>query len=294
MINQRCLALLAVTLIGGCATPGGAPRGSIKQATGYASARVTGAGSVAEPKKPVNDGTRRVMPIVVALDVYHMMVPSGAISHNDEFWKYIDEDRIDIATHDLLMKNGVRIGLGRDADWHYFKGLLGKYPESRQVRDRTQAGKEGYLELLMRGNIPEQVLFGIDDHGDHWGRRFEKCDDLLGISYIASPHNPGEVTVKVCPIVRGLRRYFQTTVYNDDLQVEMVQPEHLYDLRLASAISMNQFLIVAPSVESRISTSMGNLFLTSDGNTGRIEHVLIIVPRSYRTDEPAPNPTKAR
>jgi hypothetical protein len=278
--------ILAVSLLAGCAArPADDP---LRDASGHSWMKFTGAGSNPAAPKPDPYAPKRVLPVVISLDVYHLTVPWGGISRNEEFWKRVDEDRIDIGTHDLLLKNGIRIGIGRDADWPYFKGLLGKYPTARSLRDRTEAGKEGYIELLMRSGIPEQAILGLDDHNEQWGRRFEQCDDLLGISYVASTHNPGEATVKVCPIVRGLRRYFRVSIFNEESQIELTQPEHLYDMRLETVIPLNDFLIIAPSKEALRSTSMGNTFLMTDGMTTPIEHILVIVPRAYRTDDPPP------
>ncbi|HEY2588591.1 MAG TPA: hypothetical protein VGI81_22810 [Tepidisphaeraceae bacterium] len=283
----------AVTLLAGCAANHPASKAApvaaddgLRSASGHSSMSVSNAGALASVVKPDPKGARKIMPVVIALDVYHLTVPAGAISRNDEFWKRVDEDRVDIGVHDLLLKNGIRIGVGRDQEWPYFKGLLGAYPSSRSARGRTEPGKEGYIEIAMKTKVPEQVIFGLDDQGHDWGRRFELCDDLLGISFIASTHNPGEATVKVCPIVRGLRRYFRTTIYNEESQFELTQPEHLYDMRLEARLPLNDFLIVAPSTDAKTSTSMGNVFLTTEGHAEPVEHCLVIVPRAYRTDEP--------
>ena len=281
-MTRLTLALAALLLAGCAAHPADNP---LLASSGHSSRSVLGAGSVAAAPKPDAGAPRRVLPVVISLDIYHLTVPAGAVSRNDEFWKRVDEDRVDVATHDLLLKNGMRIGIGRDHDWPYFKGLLGKYPAARSSRGRTQAGKEGYIELPMRTGVPEQVIFGIDDQGADWGRRFEKCDDLLGISFIASTHNLGEAIVKVCPIVRGLRRYFQTSIYNDETQIELTQPNHLYDLRLEARLPLSDFLVVAPTPDAPLADSLGSVFLTGDGSAEPLEHVLVIVPRAYRAEE---------
>ena len=272
-------------LLAGCAAHHAESR--LKGARASSFMLVEGAGSNPAAATPDPNGAVHRMPVVIMLDVYHLTVPFGAISRNDEFWKRVDEDRVDVATHDLLYKNGIRIGLGRDADWPYFKGLLGKYPSSRSARGRTPPGKEGYVELSMRTNVQAQTIIGVDDQSHDWGRSFERCDDLLGISFIASTHRPGEAIVKVCPIVRGLRRYYRVSVLNnDETQYELAQPEHLYDMRCEARIPLNDFLIVGPSKEAKLSASMGNTFLVTEGPTEPIEHVLVIVPRAYRTDDP--------
>ena len=290
-LGIACLSLLIAGAygagMGGCASR--AEPDPLKTAGGHSSMSLNNGGSIPPAPKVDADDARRAIPVVIALDVFHLVAPFGAISRNDDFWKRVDEDRVDVGTHDLLLKNGIRIGIGREADWPYFKGLLGRYPSAKSARLRTPPGREGYLELAMRTNIPEQSILGIDDHNVDWGRSFEKCDDLLGISFIASRHNPGESIVKVCPIVRGLRRYFHVSVLNnEETQVELDQPSQLYDMRLEALVPLNDFLIVAPSKQAELATSLGATFLTSDGKAEPLEHVLVIVPRPYRTDDPTP------
>ena len=283
----RAWMILTPLLLAGCAAHHATQPAEEPLRVGGSSSSMSfrGAGALAAAPKPDANGARRTLPIVVSVDIYHLTVPAGAVSRNDEFWKRVDEDRVDVGTHDLLLKNGIRIGVGHDNDWAYFKGLLGKYPSARSSRGRTQAGKEGYVEIPMRSAVPEQVIFGIDDAGHDWGRRFEKCDDVLGVSFIASTHNPGETIVNVCPIVRGLRRYFQTSIYNDETQIELTQPEHLYDMRIQARLPLSDFLIVAPSAQALHANNLGNVFLTSDGAAEPLEHFLLLVPRAYRTDE---------
>lgn len=232
------------------------------------------------------NAARHAIPVVISLELYHLTVPAGAISGNEEFWKRVDETRIDVATYDLLFKNGIRAGIARDAEWKYFKGLLAQYPSARQQPGRTEPGKLGYIELEMRTNVPYQNLFWLDDHDGLCGRTDERCDDLLGLSFEASAHHPGQAIIKLCPIVRGLRRYYHVTILgNDQMQIEQKQPTQIFDLRLEAVVPMNDCLIVAPSKQAKWPTCLGSTFLTSDGKTEPIEHVLVIVPHAYRTDE---------
>ncbi|HXE55842.1 MAG TPA: hypothetical protein VN541_22650 [Tepidisphaeraceae bacterium] len=248
---------------------------------------LTSGGSVAPIVKPDLAGPRPLIPVVVTLDIYEITAPFGAVSRNDEFWKKVDEDAIDIGTHDLLLKNGIRIGIGRDGDWPWFKGLLGKFPSTHQTPVHTPPGKEGSFELSMKSGVQEQNIFGLDDHGDDWGRRFEKCNDLMAISFIASPHNPGATIVKLCPKIVGMRRFFHVSILNnEEAQVEPAHPETLYDMRMEALVPLHDFLIVAPSRLASISTSLGATFLVDDGKAEPVERVLIIVPRAYRLDDP--------
>ena len=290
-----CVAI--VVMLAGCT---GSRVGPIKgSGSGSSSIELRSSGSIAAAPRPDPDAPRHAIPTVLVLDVYHLTVPFGAVSRNAEFWKRVDEDRMDIATHDLLSKNGVRVGLGRDFEWGYFKGLLGQFPSARQQQVRTEPGKVGQFELPIRTGVPYQNIFWLDDRNGLIGRTYEKCDDLLAISFEASTHRPGEAIVKICPLVRGLRREFHVSVMNnEEIEIEQKHPEHLYDLRLESVIPLNDFLIVGPSAQAKFPTGIGNTFLVTDGKTEPTEHVLVIVPRVYRIDDPAldetPTPAKKK
>lgn len=288
-MNRVCCTMLA-GLLAGCAARTGPITGS---GSGASSLELRNSGSIAPDPKPDPEAARHVIPTALMLDVYHLTVPFGAISRNDEFWKHVDEQRLDVATYDLLLKNGVRVGLGRDREWTYFKGLLGQYPSARQQQVRTEPGKIGHFELTMRAGVAYQNLFWLDDKNGLIAHTYEKCDDLLAVSFEASTHRPGEAIVKVCPLVRGLRRVFHASVMNnEEIEIEQKHPEQLYDLRLESVIPLSDFLIIGPSKEAKISTSIGNTFLVSEGPTEPIEHVLVIVPRVYRIDDPAVSTSK--
>jgi len=291
---QRTLAITALGLmLAGC---GGTPDNAIHRRGGQSSVSVTAGGAIAPPAPEDPAAPRKIPHLVVVLDVYHFTAPIGAISRNQDFWKHVDEDSLDVGLHDLLLKNGLRTGVARDDDWTYFKGLLAKYPSIRSTPLRSEPGKEGILELPMRTDVPEQNIFGIDDHGIDWGRRFEDCDDILTISYMPATHNPEETIVKVCPLVRGTRQSLRVSVLNnDDIKVERKYPQHIYDLRLEAPIPLNHFLIVGPSPDaSSLSTSLGATFLISDGQLEPIEHVLMMVPRSFQIEEVGPAAAPAK
>jgi len=60
---------------------------------------------------------------VQAMDVYEVTVPFGAVSRSQEFWKRVNETSVDVATYDLLQKNGFRVGVAPAAEWSYFRAI---------------------------------------------------------------------------------------------------------------------------------------------------------------------------
>ena len=88
----------------------------------------------------------------------HLTVPMGAVSRNAGFWKRVDEERVDPAAYDVLLKNGVRVGIAPTAEWDYFKDILDRY-NARAVWGSVMAGGAGSLELSMKKNVITVIMY---------------------------------------------------------------------------------------------------------------------------------------
>src|SRR5579859_514682 len=111
-MRRMVTASLTMLLAAGCA-PRAQDEG-LRTGSGHSSLSLRSGGSIAAD--PDKDAPRRAPQLVILLDIYDVTVPLGAISGNDEFWKRVDEDQVDVAAHDLLLKNGVRFGIAHDRD----------------------------------------------------------------------------------------------------------------------------------------------------------------------------------
>ena len=58
-------------------------------------------------------------------------------------------------------------------------------------------------------------------------------------------------------------------------------------MKLSVDVPLDHFLIVAPSTDSDISTSLGRRFLYLDGNGQEFEQVLLISPQPFQFNEKA-------
>jgi hypothetical protein len=213
------------------------------------------------------------------LDVYHLTLPLGAVSRSEEFWKRVDEQGVDIGTYDLLQKNGFRVGIAPAAEWGYFKAILEQYPAVTKHTTTVAAGNSGSLELEMKKGIDSQYLFYLSDDNILRGRSYDRCQNLLSVTFQAAPRKPGQVRVTMCPVVRTTRGEFQISVTNAEREYEYVKPERLYDLNLCCDVPVNGFLVVAPSTMAKWSATLGNAFLVDGGTAERFEHLLLMVPR---------------
>ena len=233
---------------------------------------------------------------VVKLEVHHLVIPLGAISRSDEFWKHVEEQRVDVGTYDLLRKNGWRIGIAPTSEWAYFRDIIDGFPASAKKYDLSAGpiGAKGLLELEMKEKIPYQNIFYFNDENLLHGRTFERCDNLLNITLQQAPRKPGDARVTVCPTVRALhRRYEVTSKGGEDREIRYVHPERLYDLNCQIDLPPGNFLVIAPSPEVKWKASLGAAFLVKDEPSEQREQVLIMVPRTAELEEvPVAPPAK--
>lgn len=275
--------VLPLLVLTGCPDAGQAPGRSDEQirlremnAAATPADDPTPQGDTPDNEPPIEDRA----PIVVQLDVYQLTVPFGSVSRNDEFWKRVDENRLDLATSDLLQKNGMRVGIGANDDWPYFKALINRHHAAAQQGTATPA-EVGTIELPLRKGIEYEDVFYFNDHNVLFGRTYERCDNLLNIEFAASRRHPGDANIKVCPVIRGLRKRLEFSVLNEEREIALVNPERLFDLRLEAEVRANHFLIIAPSRISQWPDDLGSTFLIKSGHAEPLETVLLLVPRAF-------------
>src|SRR4030095_13612095 len=64
----------------------------------------------------------------VNLSIFHLSVPAGGVSSNEAFWKHVDEQAVDVASYDILYKNGLRVGRAPLAELDYLLKILDQNP----------------------------------------------------------------------------------------------------------------------------------------------------------------------
>jgi hypothetical protein len=256
----------------------------------------TSDGTPAAPPSPAPSQARkpadpRPAPLyAVQLEVFQLDVPHRSVSTNGEFWKRVNEDAVDVTTHDLLLRNGFRVGQAAIAEWDYFRDLLNRNPVKTQ-RSTYVAYQAKQVELLVRKEVPARNVFVFGSAGDLVGRSFGDSDYEMQLSFWPTPRKNGEVHVKLLPVVRGRSRKWEKFQDGDDEGVRLVTPERLYDLKLEADVTPGSFLIIAPSQDFRQTTSLGNAFMVDEHTGDRVETVLIFVARAFG-EAPLPTTTQ--
>lgn len=250
-----------------------------------------GAGARPSANVPVSDAPKDPQPavdIVFHVEVYQLTLPIGAVSQNPEFWTKLNEQVLDAATYDVLQRNGFRVGEASFADWEYFRTLIQQHPGTMS-QAFSIAREQKNMQLEMKKGVEFQNIFHFDARNQSTGRTYEKCDNILSISFEPTPRRPGSMRFTMAPIVKSLRKRLEFSVLNDErAEVAYVNPEMLYDCNLRLDVPMDSFIVIAPSPEAARPLSVGNAFLLGEGTSQREERVIIVVPKPFRTGDPPP------
>jgi hypothetical protein len=279
------MTAILVVAIAGCAgqratappTTAAAEDGGVVRSTAYASS--ASRGNVHKGRK--NDPPQQMR---MRLNVYVLTLPLGTISRNEEFWQRVNEQALDVATYDLLYKNGVRVGEAPISEYKRFAQLIEDHPASyRHANFVTPEAKD--IDLEIHKESPSQTVWYFNGINELIGKTFDKCQNYLTLSYQPAPRKPTSIRVVLCPVVKETRKQLQWVAGQKELEVAFTQPQRLYDVNLRADVSLGSFLIIAPSAEATWPGSIGNRFFIQDGAAEQLENVLLLVPSQMRVTE---------
>ena len=244
------------------------------------------------PAAPTHDANP-APPLFVTLSVYRLAVPAKSISHNEEFWKHVNEDdALDIGAHDRLFANGFRVGIAERGDWDYFKNIL----ESDEVisqQSESSGVVASELKLLLRDKITQQYITWFHPTHGLIGQVYDRCENLVSIHFEALPKKIGSVRVSLTPVIRAERTELIYTIRDEIQELEFKQPEYFFDLKLAVDVPLDHFLLIAPSSDADLSTSLGRKFLYQESKGQEFEQILLISPQPFQfAKKPTTMPAK--
>ena len=229
-----------------------------------------------DPKAPMQLGTR--------FDIYDIVVPSGVVSRNEQFWKLVDEDKIDPGAYDVLRRNGVRVGIAPTRDWPAMKAILDDSPSNTKVSSAT--GREASnIEIMLKHDVVAQSIFVFMPDRSMVGRTYERCDNLMALAFAQIPRRPGQVRVSMTPIVRSTRKQLTFSALGNEQEFSFSYPEKALDVSLRADVPLEYVLVVAPSDEASIASSLGRAFMMTDTAAEKNEHVLIFVPKMFQIED---------
>ena len=281
---------LCMAIAAGCAGGSGpAPQApaTVSRAMNLSTLSADNSGPEHEPPRDAPAPVRQLFRI----DVYQFTAPLGSLGRNEDFWKSVDEQCVDVGTYDLLFKNGLRVGVAPISEFTRIRKHIDADATCKGLSVTGTIAKQ--IQLETRKDLIEENIFQFNAANEPVGRTYERCTNMLNLSFEPTPRKPGSVRVQLCPMVRSSRTHLEFSVFNEEREIEWVSPEVLYDLNLRVDIPPDTFLILAPSSDSDRLTSVGHAFLTQDGPTQRLEQVIVLVPRPLNADDPLSPPKPA-
>jgi hypothetical protein len=224
-----------------------------------------------------------VLPLLFHVRIFLFPVPDGTFSGNEEFWKRIDEQVFDVATADLLYKNGLRVGEAPLTELETF----GKYMEGvLPLQDIQIPALEGGTQLEMRMNQMQQTIFYLNQQNQSIGQSYEGSDNLLNVNFKAAPHKPKTVRLSLAPMVRASRKMLHYTTQNTEQEIAYDNPEYLLDLNFEVDLAPDRFLVVTPSPDAIRTSSVGHAFFKKETQTQQQEQVMIIISEPVELPPP--------
>jgi hypothetical protein len=228
--------------------------------------------------------------LLVEMFVYKLRVPVRAVSHNEVFWRHVDEQNLDVSTHDLLLMNGFRVGLAPREDWDYFRQIL----EQQDLMSRLTGASSvtaTQIDMPLKQNVPEAFVAYFHPAKGLVAQIYDQCDISMLINFASAPRNPGTVRVAVTPKFLSQRTRIGYTSLNEPMPELFVRPEYLFDLRLQLDIPLDHFLLIGPSTDADNPATLGHKLLDQEVNGQEFETVLLLAPQPFQFDKPATQPT---
>jgi hypothetical protein len=225
--------------------------------------------------------------LLVSLTVYRIALPVRTVSHNEEFWKHVVETGpIEASTHNLLFANGLRVGIAPRDDWDYFRRILEVNPAVFQKTGATGNNLGATIEMPLKQHVLQQFVTSFHPANGLVGQMYDRSDNSIQLLFKPVPRQLGDIEVTVTPFIRAERTEIMYTVRNEGHELMFTRPEQFFHLGLKVEVPLNNFLIVAPSADADISSSIGHTFLHEEGPGQEYETVLLISPQPFQLGEP--------
>jgi hypothetical protein len=225
------------------------------------------------------------------LQIFQLAVPEGSISRNTDFWKPFDEAfLVDLWQHDVLYKNGIRVGR---APLSELAAMQVQLDNAESKPSKLIGSVVQNVEMEVRRGIEKEIVFTFDRRGQAEGHDYYNVDNLFMVSFQQVARRPDHIQISIAPAIRDLHRKL---FMGEDGQPKWEAPQTIYNVGISTELGIDECLVVSPSeVAINTSTSVGRAFLMEDRPASRVEKVLVIVPQLLGSlEEVKPGATRSR
>jgi hypothetical protein len=223
----------------------------------------------AKPQDPVKTGQQ-----FFQLEMFELAVPVGSISTNDAFWKPFDETFLGLWKHDVLRKNGLRVGRAPLTEL----ALLTEQLADAETKESSLIGIRGRdFEMAMKSNVDRQNIFYFDRDGKLSGNSYEPADNIFALSFRQTPRTSDHVRLAIAPAVRESQ---ERLVRGAGESPKFARPQTFFDLGLELDLGADECLIIsAADLSSQNRLVVGRAFMIEERPSQMVEKALVIIPR---------------
>ena len=239
-----------------------------------------------QPLNPLAGGTKlekdRTYVVLIRLQLIILELPSGATSRSEELWSYFSEEPVGARIGSTLGLNGVRVGLGREADWPEIRQALASltarslyrwnmnHPPGDPVSVPLKQGQDVQTIFLFR---PDRTLVGSD---------YPPGDNVLTIVPTINYDEPDKVHVTGGVMVRTSYDRPQY-VHTPAGFVLTRRPDRfrLPGMDFSLIVPAGGFVFVGPGSAAERDDSPGAAFLIHEKDGVKFERVLVILPEVF-------------
>ncbi len=218
------------------------------------------------------------------VQVWRFRVPDGRISTTEQLWDHLDESIVAPRQSVLLMRNGIRVGVGRVASWPAVRAVLVLHEPEVAASTPVVAG-DGPWSLELADISDGTPLFYFDSQDRLRGARHAAGKLCLRMEHLLDLDNLAMLTLRAVPeirredpLVRPRMRLAAEPAGNP--------PELFSALTFTMTVPPEHFIVIGPGPASRMPHLVGSRLFKSAENGADFENVYCIVPKILRRQVP--------
>ncbi len=220
--------------------------------------------------------------ILVRLQLITMELPEGATSHSEELWSYLNEEPVGGRVSSTLWQNGIRVGLGREADWPEIRQILSRLMAKSLYRWNMNHPPGDPVSVPLKKPRGVQTIFLLRADRTLIGYDYPAGDNVLTLVPTVDYDNPAAVHVAGAVTIRSARQHPQY-VQTPAGYVLTHRPVHyrLPAMDFGLLVPAGGFVLVGPSSAAERESSPGAAFLIHEKDGVKFEKVLVILPEVF-------------
>lgn len=219
----------------------------------------------------------------VFCDILVADVPAGSLSGGVELWKLLREDGLGVKRADHLARNGLRVGVGRPADFNQVTRLLTAARDGRVRTGRMRFETDSPMEMTLDGTLRERRAFAFAADGTVSGEEFPASATFYWVSAWHDIEHLDTVNLSLVPEIRYGRtkeKFYNPTVGRVDAYRDVGRV--FQEVKLELRQNRGEFMVIAPQPKGG-ALAIGRAVLGDDSNKAQPRELLVLIrPRVVR------------